>query len=290
MRYTGAHRASLIGGPEPNGKFRVMVSTAPKRRWFQFSLWTLLGLMLILSVPLSWYGLKEHDRRQQMKEARRNGPFLQSPNEQQIRAELDKDTVLEFDLATLNEVVEFLQQYHSITIVIDRRALDDTGSAFSVKIDKDIRGIPLRSGLEILLRELGLTYVVRHDVLLITTPEHAESLERIGVYYVGDLLDDGGDVTALAEACRTSLAEQDRTTAHHTSGARRLRCSRFPPHHPSRFRAGLSGRARPSARRREGTQPGLPANRGCNEASRCPFRPLKVRRPSRQFGRPWERS
>jgi hypothetical protein len=38
-----------------------------------------------------------------------------------------------------------------------------------------------------MLRELDLTYVVRDEVLLITTPEEAEAHQVIRVYQVGDL-------------------------------------------------------------------------------------------------------
>jgi hypothetical protein len=37
----------------------------PKRRWLRFSLWMLFVLVLLFSVPLSWFGVNLHQARQQ---------------------------------------------------------------------------------------------------------------------------------------------------------------------------------------------------------------------------------
>ena len=38
-----------------------------------------------------------------------------------------------------------------------------------------MKGITLRSALRLMLHELSLTYIIQDEVLLITTPEEAES-------------------------------------------------------------------------------------------------------------------
>ena len=108
--------------------------------------------------------------------------------ERQILAALDESTILEFDDSTLDEVVEFLAEFHQIPMIVDRRALDDIGFDFSLKISKELRGISLRSGLRLLLKEMDLTYVISDEVLQITTPEEAESQLITKVYPVGDLV------------------------------------------------------------------------------------------------------
>src|SRR4051812_13274383 len=51
-----------------------------------------------------------------------------------------------------------------------------------------LRGVTLRSMLRLMLKEQELTYVVRDEVLQITTPEDAESQLLIRVYDCRDLL------------------------------------------------------------------------------------------------------
>ena len=53
---------------------------------------------------------------------------------------------------------------------------------------KTLRSITLRSALRLILKDLELTYVVRDEVLQITTPEDAESQLITKVYPVGDLV------------------------------------------------------------------------------------------------------
>ncbi len=54
----------------------------------------------------------------------------------------------------------------------------------------NVKGVSLRSGLRLMLNEIGLTYLVRDGVLLITTPEEAESSLKTVVYPVADLVMD----------------------------------------------------------------------------------------------------
>ncbi|MCO6458687.1 MAG: hypothetical protein J5I93_25550 [Pirellulaceae bacterium] len=111
-----------------------------------------------------------------------------SPAEEKIFSALDEPTVLQFNDQPLSDVVEFLKDYHKINIIIDNKALDDVGLGSDTPVTQDLSGISLRSGLRLLLKELDLTYVVKDEVLKITTPEEAESDLVTKVYPVGDLV------------------------------------------------------------------------------------------------------
>src|SRR5690606_24430930 len=52
----------------------------------------------------------------------------------------------------------------------------------------DVDNLPLRSALKLMLRTLDLRYIVRDEVLLITTREVAETNLSITAYPVGDLV------------------------------------------------------------------------------------------------------
>ena len=108
--------------------------------------------------------------------------------EDAILAALAEQTSMDFTETRLHEVVDFLQAEHGIHVRIDRRALEDVGIASDTPITFAISNISLRSGLELMLRDLDLTWMVVNDVLLITTPEEAEEVMLVKTYDVADLL------------------------------------------------------------------------------------------------------
>ncbi len=108
--------------------------------------------------------------------------------EEKIEQELEKPTRLEFIETPLQGVIDFLEKHHGIEIQIDRKALDDVGLAPStLPITKNLKGLSLRSALNLVLRDLDLTYLVADEVLLVTTPEEARQRLTTKVYPVDDL-------------------------------------------------------------------------------------------------------
>lgn len=111
-----------------------------------------------------------------------------------IEHALLQPAAFDFDQVPLAEVVEFVRQKFEIEVVLDRVALEAVGVATDTPITKHVRGISLRSGLNLALRDLDLTWVVQDEVLLITTIDEAEQLMTTKVYAVRDLaLPPGGD-------------------------------------------------------------------------------------------------
>ncbi|MFT5523566.1 MAG: tetratricopeptide (TPR) repeat protein, partial [Pirellulaceae bacterium] len=108
--------------------------------------------------------------------------------EQRIFEALDDETIFEFIETPLSDVITFLETQHDIQIELDTKALDAIGIDPNTSTSKNLRGISLRSALRLMLKDLELTYVVRDEVLLITTPEEAESKLVTKVYPVGDLV------------------------------------------------------------------------------------------------------
>jgi hypothetical protein len=108
--------------------------------------------------------------------------------EQGIEEALDHPTELEFTDAPLSDVIKFLKNYHNIEIQIDQKALEDAGLGSDTPVTQSIKGVSLLSALNLVLRDLGLTYTVENEVLLITTPEKAEERLIARVYPVADLV------------------------------------------------------------------------------------------------------
>jgi len=109
-------------------------------------------------------------------------------NERRIAAALESPTVIECHEAPLTDVAAFLEDLHGIEVQLDVKALDEVGIDPEVEITADLKGISLRSALRLVLRKLDLTYVIHDEVLMITTPEQAETELATTVYPVGDLM------------------------------------------------------------------------------------------------------
>ncbi len=105
-----------------------------------------------------------------------------------IEEALAKPTEMCFTDTPLSDVILFLKDHHGIEIQLDGRALSDAGVEASTPVTKNIKGISLRSALDLMLRDLNLTWTIQDEVLLITTPEEGEARLTRQVLDVGDLV------------------------------------------------------------------------------------------------------
>jgi len=135
------------------------------------------------------------------------GPRCRAVAEIKILRALDSPTTFDFDDTPLAEVVDYLKDFHKIEIQIHERALEDVGIGSDTPITRHLKGITLRSALRLMLKELDLTYIIRDEVLLITTPEEAEESSYTSVYEVGDLVTEDETVEELATVVGIALDE-----------------------------------------------------------------------------------
>lgn len=96
---------------------------------------------------------------------------------------------LEFSGTALEEVIAHLQDEFGIQIQFDRPALEDLGIDATQPVTISLRNVSLQAALDLMLKELELTYVVDNELLLITTQEEADTRLSVRVYPVRDLLD-----------------------------------------------------------------------------------------------------
>ena len=129
-----------------------------------------------------------------------------------IRAALDKSTDLVFIEQPLVEVLAFIGEEHGIQTFIDKRALDDLGLATDTPITIELSNISLRAGLEYMLHDLDLTFVVFRETLFITTVDAVLDSSRyhtVKVYPVSGLLrraEDGSlEYDVLADTITTVI-------------------------------------------------------------------------------------
>ncbi len=79
----------------------------------------------------------------------------QGPAEKKITAALKSPTQLEFIETPLQDVIDYLKDYHGIEIQLDTKALNDVGIDPTTPVTKNLKGISLRSALRLMLRELS---------------------------------------------------------------------------------------------------------------------------------------
>ena len=105
-----------------------------------------------------------------------------------IRKALDEPTTIEFVDAPLQDVIDYLKDLHSIEIQIDTKALEDASIGADTPVTRNLKGITLKSALRLMLGGMDLTYVIKNEVLMITTPEKAGNELVTKVYPVADLV------------------------------------------------------------------------------------------------------
>lgn len=110
-----------------------------------------------------------------------------------IRKALEQTTSQSFVEVPLAEAVQKLSDTHQIPIVIDQRALEEIGLSFKEPISLSLQGVSLRSFLRLMLRDLDMTYIIKDDVMQITTVQAAEQNLVIEMYRLPDDLIEESD-------------------------------------------------------------------------------------------------
>lgn len=122
------------------------------------------------------------------------GPWLRALPEpavlpdEQIRRALDQPVAMEFVAAPLPVVVDRLKQILNAHVELDTIRLHEADIPPDCLLTFRQQGLRLRTALTQLLHPYGMTWLVRDEVLLITTPAGASRLPLLEVYAVADLV------------------------------------------------------------------------------------------------------
>ena len=109
-------------------------------------------------------------------------------DEQAILKALDEPATLEFAEKPLAALAEHVRQKHHIPVVFDKKAMADAGIGLDTPITASLSQVPLCDALDLILHEGNLTWTVKSNVLLITTPEVEESHLIVRCYDIADLI------------------------------------------------------------------------------------------------------
>jgi general secretion pathway protein D len=112
-----------------------------------------------------------------------------SERERQIEQALKTPVLLKYDNRPLHEVIDDLQKLANINIFIDQHGLNIEGQSYDTPVSINLtHEISLKSALQIILEPLRLNYVIRNDVLNITSGETTNSKVYTKSYPFGDLI------------------------------------------------------------------------------------------------------
>lgn len=132
--------------------------------------------------------------------------------EEKIEKTLEQLTSFEFYETSLQEVFVYLGSQHGIPIKLDKKALSDEGLDPETPVTCSHKIIKLRSALNLLLRDLDLTYVVDNEVLEITTMAAAQERLETKVYAVTELVENCGEkLESLVDIITTCIAPESWT-------------------------------------------------------------------------------
>jgi hypothetical protein len=126
--------------------------------------------------------------------------------EQALRAPLHSNG-LDFVDTPLGDVVQSLSADYRIPIQLDKSALDEVGVGPDQHVSITIHDISLRSAMRLMLHSLQLTYLIRDEVLIVTTPDAAEKDLAVCAYNVSGMLGaQGSDLESVAEMIRSCVS------------------------------------------------------------------------------------
>lgn len=130
-----------------------------------------------------------------------------SASEERILAAFEQPTTLDFHETPLQTVIDYLKDKHSIEIQLDGKALEDAGLGSDTPVTCKVSGVSLRSGFRLMFSQIDLAFLIRDEVLLITSQEVADAELVTRTYPVADLTP-GNDYDSLIEVITTTVLPQ----------------------------------------------------------------------------------
>jgi hypothetical protein len=124
----------------------------------------------------------------QKRVAKRTTAIPLTPKEQAIIRSLNSPITANFKDSPLETVIDYIATTTGMTIVVDKAALDDAQVTYETPVRAQAKGWATRTLLRQVLQPFGLTFVVKEEVLQITTLEKAKKMMVTRSYPVSDLV------------------------------------------------------------------------------------------------------
>jgi type II secretory pathway component GspD/PulD (secretin) len=159
----------------------------------QWTLDELNGVEKFPSSRVSTEGMSidEKSRWERAKQRKPIGPFSinrYNEKEKAIERKLLMPVNLNFEHTPLKQVIDDLRDFYGINIVVDMPALRDETIHLDSPVSMKLTQVSLKSALTLILHQVHLTYVIKDEVLQITTEENAHGKLVTTTYGVADLV------------------------------------------------------------------------------------------------------
>ena len=106
----------------------------------------------------------------------------------EVRQALQAPLELDYRDTPLQQIAKELHTKLDVLVYLDAKALADAGLGTDLPVTFTISDVSATAAIALMLKTLQLTTMVRHGVLIITTPEEAENNLDTRVYAVADLV------------------------------------------------------------------------------------------------------
>ncbi len=134
-----------------------------------------------------------------------NEPVGVTRHQPTVDEKLNRRIDAQFVEMPLRNAIQALQKETEIQFYLRAKRLEEASVSPDTPVTIDLKNLPARTVLELLLSELELTYLEKDGLILITTPEDAESQLDVRVYDCRDLLQMGGPTIAATKSANESV-------------------------------------------------------------------------------------
>jgi hypothetical protein len=114
------------------------------------------------------------------------GPRL-TAKEKRILKALDTVIKVEYKNNSFQDIIDNLEKLTGVTIVVDKKALEEAGVSYESTVSLRLKATT-RSVLKRILADLGLAYVIKNEMIQITSLARAKEMTTTRAYYIGDLV------------------------------------------------------------------------------------------------------
>jgi general secretion pathway protein D len=120
---------------------------------------------------------------------RDEGRIMRTEQELEIERRLRTPVLLQFQNAPLSQVMDYLARMAGINLHLDPQGLAEMGVSSDEPITINLsQEISVKSALNLILEPLGLGYVIKDEVLKVTSEQRRQGQLYRKVYYVADLV------------------------------------------------------------------------------------------------------
>ncbi len=125
-----------------------------------------------------------------LEKSKRRSPALKmTEKERAILEALKKPVKVDYNMETLQSVIDHLSRQMGQDILLDKQALEEANVTYDTPITLRFnKPVSTRTALKRVLADVGMTYVIRNETIEVTTLARAKELMTVRTYYIGDLM------------------------------------------------------------------------------------------------------